>query len=69
MLDDPERWLEESGIALVVVRLEDRGLIRREPDPADGRVALATLTRQGLEALRRAPVVRHARCARSTSHV
>ncbi len=54
------RMLTPSGITRVAVRLEDRGLIRREPDLADGRVALATLTRVGLEALRRAQVVHHA---------
>ena len=44
----------------MVVRLEAKGLVRREPDPADGRAAFATLTRPGLEALRRAQVVHHA---------
>ena len=40
--------------------LEERGLLRREPDPTDGRAALAVLTKRGLEALRRAQVVHHA---------
>ncbi len=35
-------------------RLEDRGLIRRERDPADGRIVLVTLTDVGLETIDRA---------------
>jgi DNA-binding MarR family transcriptional regulator len=54
------RMLTPSGITRVVARLEDRGLIHREPDPEDGRVQLATLTRTGLEALRRAQIAHHA---------
>ena len=49
-----QRMLTPSGITRVVTRLEERGLVHREPDPADGRAALAALTRRGLEALRRA---------------
>jgi DNA-binding MarR family transcriptional regulator len=55
-----KRMLTPSGITRVVVRLEEQGLVRREPDPADGRAAFATLTRPGLEALRLAQVVHHA---------
>jgi len=55
-----QRMLTPSGITRVVVRLEKQGLVRREPDPADGRAAFAALTRPGLEALRRAQVVHHA---------
>ena len=54
------RMLTPSGISRVVNRLEKRGFLRREPDPADGRAAFAVLTRDGLEALRRAQVVHHA---------
>jgi DNA-binding MarR family transcriptional regulator len=54
------RLLTPSGITRVVMRLEKRGLVQREPDPADGRAALAALTRPGLEALRRAQVIHHA---------
>src|SRR4051812_10337228 len=54
------RMLTPSGITRVVIRLEEQGLVQREPDPADGRAALAVLTREGLEALRRAQVVHHA---------
>jgi DNA-binding MarR family transcriptional regulator len=52
--------LTPSGITRVVTRLEERGLVRREPDPEDGRASLAALTRAGLEALRRAQVIHHA---------
>jgi len=55
-----QRMLTPSGITRVVVRLERQGLVRREPDPEDGRAAFAALTRPGLEALRRAQVVHHA---------
>ena len=54
------RMLTPSGITRVVGRLEELGLVRREPDPADGRAFFAVLTREGLEALRRAQVVHHA---------
>jgi len=54
-----QRMLTPSGITRVVTRLEESGLIRREPDPTDGRGSLAALTRPGLEALRRAQVVVH----------
>ena len=55
-----QRMLTPSGITRVVVRLEEQGLVSREPDPADGRAAFAALTQSGLEALRRAQVVHHA---------
>jgi DNA-binding MarR family transcriptional regulator len=54
------RMLTPSGITRVVDRLEQRGLVQREADPTDGRAALASLTRPGLEALRRAQAVHHA---------
>jgi DNA-binding MarR family transcriptional regulator len=54
----PERTLRMSELAMwaggslprlsqVVTRLEQRGWVRRTPDPADGRYTLATLTSQG----------------------
>jgi DNA-binding MarR family transcriptional regulator len=54
------RMLTPSGITRVVSRLEEQGLVQREPDPDDGRAFFAVLTRHGLEALRRAQVVHHA---------
>ncbi len=53
------RMVSPSGITRVVIDLENRGLVRRERDPADGRGSLAVLTRSGLEALRRAQVIHH----------
>jgi DNA-binding MarR family transcriptional regulator len=54
----PDRTLRMSALATlaegslprlsqVVARLEQRGWVRRTPDPADGRYTLATLTGQG----------------------
>jgi DNA-binding MarR family transcriptional regulator len=54
------RLLTPSGITRAVMRLERRGLIAREQDPADGRAFFAVLTRAGLEALRSAQRVHHA---------
>src|SRR5450631_4232851 len=53
------RMVSPSGITRVVIDLEDRGLVRREQDPSDGRGSLAVLTRTGLEALRKAQVIHH----------
>jgi DNA-binding MarR family transcriptional regulator len=55
-----QRMLTPSGITRVIIRLEERGLVQREPDPADGRAAFAVLTRPGLAALRQAQVIHHA---------
>jgi DNA-binding MarR family transcriptional regulator len=54
------RMLTPSGITRAVTRLERRGLVRREPDPEDGRAAFAALTADGVAALRRAQRVHHA---------
>ncbi|HEY5396751.1 MAG TPA: MarR family transcriptional regulator [Trebonia sp.] len=40
-----------SRLSHLVKRLEGRGLVRREPDPADGRFTNAVLTDEGLAAL------------------
>ena len=58
----PERRMRMSSLAEVtnaslsrlshlVKRLEERGLVRREPDPADGRFTNAILTDKGFQAL------------------
>ena len=58
----PERTLRMSSLAdlansslsrlsHLVKRLEERGLVRREPDPADGRFTIAILTDKGFRAL------------------
>jgi DNA-binding MarR family transcriptional regulator len=60
--ESPERTLRMSSLAevtnaslsrlsRVVKRLEDRGLVRREPDPTDGRFTNAILTEDGFQAL------------------
>jgi DNA-binding MarR family transcriptional regulator len=40
-----------SRLSRVVTRLENRGFVRREPDPADGRFTNAILTEGGYQAL------------------
>jgi DNA-binding MarR family transcriptional regulator len=58
----PERTLRMSSLAdlanaslsrlsHLVTRLEQRGLVRREPDPADGRFTRAILTDEGFRTL------------------
>jgi DNA-binding MarR family transcriptional regulator len=60
--NSPERTLRMSSLAdftnaslsrlsHVVKRLEQRGLVRREPDPTDGRFTNAILTEKGFQAL------------------
>jgi DNA-binding MarR family transcriptional regulator len=41
-----------GGLTRLVARIEKAGLLRREPDPEDGRGLYAVLTEEGLEALR-----------------
>ena len=55
-----QRLLTPSGITRAVARLEERGLVRRDQDPADGRAFFATLTPKGVRALRRAQRTHHA---------
>ncbi|HEX5174758.1 MAG TPA: MarR family transcriptional regulator [Gaiellaceae bacterium] len=55
-----QRLLTPSGITRAVARLEKRGLLRRDPDPADGRAFLATLTAEGAQQLRAAQRTHHA---------
>jgi DNA-binding MarR family transcriptional regulator len=55
-----QRLLTPSGITRAVVRLEKRGLIRRDRDPADGRAYFATLTPEGVRQLRGAQQTHHA---------
>jgi DNA-binding MarR family transcriptional regulator len=43
--------VSQPSMTQLVQRLEQRGLVRRESDPADGRVALVQLTDPGQEAL------------------
>jgi DNA-binding MarR family transcriptional regulator len=43
-----------SRLSHLVKRMEDRGLVRREPDPADGRFINAILTDEGFAVLAKA---------------
>lgn len=43
----PDVGLDRSGVTRRASRLEDAGLIRREPDPVDRRAHLLVLTEQG----------------------
>jgi DNA-binding MarR family transcriptional regulator len=55
MSDVAERVLmSPSGVSRLVDRLEARRLVRRRSGEEDGRVALASLTEEGLEEIRRA---------------
>src|SRR5919108_4109935 len=46
--------LSPSGLTRLVDRLVARGLVERQADPQDARVALASLTDEGMSLLRRA---------------
>jgi DNA-binding MarR family transcriptional regulator len=43
----PDVGLDRSGVTRRASRLETAGLIRREPDPTDGRAHLLALTEEG----------------------
>jgi len=45
---------DSSRLAHQLGRLEKRGLVRRDPDPEDGRASVVAVTEAGLEAYRRA---------------
>jgi len=60
--ENPERTMRMSSLAEVtnaslsrlsrlVQRLEERGMVRREPDPTDGRFTKAVLTEKGFRTL------------------
>ncbi len=44
--------VSRGGLTRLVARIEKAGLLRREPDPEDGRGLYAALTERGMEALR-----------------
>jgi len=46
--------ITRGGLTRLVARIENAGLLRREPDPADKRGLYASLSDEGLEALRSA---------------
>ncbi|WP_030869871.1 MarR family winged helix-turn-helix transcriptional regulator [Streptomyces sp. NRRL F-2747] len=47
----PDVGVDRSGVTRRASRLEAAGLIRREPDPADGRAYLLVLTKEGRTAV------------------
>ena len=53
----------QPGMTAVIARLEDLGLARREPDPADGRVVLVSITDKGREIIVRRRAEREERLA------
>jgi DNA-binding MarR family transcriptional regulator len=53
----------QPGMTQLISRLEDEGLVRREADPADGRVVEVRITDEGLATLARRRVGRAAKLA------
>ena len=53
----------QPAMTQLIARLEDTGLVRREADPADGRVVQVRLTDQGRDTLARRRAVRAERLA------
>jgi DNA-binding MarR family transcriptional regulator len=52
--------LSPSGLSKLLDRMEDSGLIRRNPDPRDARATFATLTPSGRSLVRKARKSHHA---------
>lgn len=52
--------LSSGGMTRLIGRLEDRGLVRRDPDPDDARAFLATLTSDGKRKLAKARITHDA---------
>ena len=46
--------LSASGLSKLLDRMESAGLVRRDPDPRDGRAAFAAITPQGRSVVRKA---------------
>jgi len=59
--------LSSGGMTRLVGRLEDQGLVRRDPDPGDARASRATLTPAGERKLARARTTHDAVLARMIS--
>jgi len=55
-----DMMLTQGGVSRLVARLEDRGLVERVADPADGRASRIRLTAEGVDAQRRVGL-RHGR--------
>jgi DNA-binding MarR family transcriptional regulator len=63
-----EIGLDRSGVTRRATRLENAGLLRREPDPHDGRATLLTLTEDGQRAVAAMRELLDARIEASLSH-
>jgi len=51
--------LSQSGLSKLLNRMEAAGLVRRDPDPRDGRAAFAAITPQGRSLVRKARQSHH----------
>jgi len=58
-----EEGVTQPAMTQLIARLQDTGLVRREADPADGRVVQVRLTDQGRDTLARRRAVRAERLA------
>ena len=58
-----QEGVTQPAMTQLVARLQDAGLVRREADPADGRVVQVRLTDQGRDTLARRRAVRAERLA------
>src|SRR4029077_21206150 len=58
-----EEGVTQPAMTQLIARLQDAGLVRREADPADGRVVQVRLTDQGRDTLARRRAVRAERLA------
>ena len=58
-----QEGVTQPAMTQLIARLQDSGLVRREADPADGRVVQVRLTDQGREMLARRRAVRAGRLA------
>jgi DNA-binding MarR family transcriptional regulator len=58
-----QQGVTQPAMTQLIGRLQDSGLVRREADPADGRVVQVRLTDQGRETLARRRAVRAERLA------
>ncbi len=51
--------LSQSGLSKLLDRMEEAGLVRRDPDPRDGRAAFAAITPHGRSVARKARQSHH----------
>src|SRR5690349_6243724 len=58
-----QEGVTQPAMTQLIARLQDTGLVRREADPADGRVVQVRLTDQGRDTLARRRAVRAGRLA------